>query len=83
MDAIWSNVAGAAVFAGLGVLLFVVAFVILDLLTPGLIMPFFKTGPFAWDGLIAYWIPAFVFGGWFYFMAYHMIKAINRQTPEG
>jgi len=35
MDAIWSNVAGAAVFAGLGVLLFVVAFIILDLLTPG------------------------------------------------
>lgn len=35
MDAIWTNVAGAAVFAGLGVLLFVVAFVILDLLTPG------------------------------------------------
>lgn len=35
MDAIWTNVAGAAVFAGLGVVLFVVAFVILDLLTPG------------------------------------------------
>lgn len=35
MDAIWTNVAGAAVFAGLGVLLFVVAFLILDLLTPG------------------------------------------------
>ena len=35
MEMIWTNVAGAAVFAGLGVLLFVVAFVILDLLTPG------------------------------------------------
>ncbi len=29
------NVTAAAVFAGLGVVLFVVAFVILDLLTPG------------------------------------------------
>jgi len=29
------NVTSAAVFAGLGVVLFVVAFIILDLLTPG------------------------------------------------
>ena len=35
MDAIWTNVASAAVFAGLGVALFVVAFFVLDLLTPG------------------------------------------------
>jgi putative membrane protein len=35
MDAIWTNVTTAAVFAGLGVLLFVVAFFILDMLTPG------------------------------------------------
>jgi len=35
MDMIWTNVTTAALFAGLGVLLFVVAFVILDLLTPG------------------------------------------------
>lgn len=35
MDAIWTNVASAAAFAGLGVLLFVVAFVVLDMLTPG------------------------------------------------
>ena len=35
MDAIWTNVASAAVFAGLGVVLFVVALFVLDLLTPG------------------------------------------------
>ena len=35
MDAIWTNVAGAAVFAGLGVVLFVVAFFIIDMMTPG------------------------------------------------
>jgi putative membrane protein len=35
MEAIWTNVAGAAVFAGLGVLLFAVAFLVIDLLTPG------------------------------------------------
>ena len=35
MDAIWTNVASAAVFAGLGVVLFVVAFFIMDAMTPG------------------------------------------------
>jgi uncharacterized membrane protein YjfL (UPF0719 family) len=35
MDILWNNAASAAVFAGLGVVLFVVAFVVLDLLTPG------------------------------------------------
>ncbi|MGV3710015.1 MAG: DUF350 domain-containing protein [Gemmatimonas sp.] len=34
-DVLMSNVGGAAVFAGLGVILFVIAFVIIDLLTPG------------------------------------------------
>lgn len=35
MDALMSNVLAAAIFAGLGVVLFVIAFLILDLLTPG------------------------------------------------
>lgn len=35
MEAIWTNVASAAVFAGLGVVLFAVAFLILDMMTPG------------------------------------------------
>lgn len=34
-DVLMSNVGSAAVFAGLGVVLFVLAFVIIDLLTPG------------------------------------------------
>lgn len=35
MDVLWQNVQSAAVFAFLGVALFIVAFLILDLLTPG------------------------------------------------
>ena len=35
MEAIWTNVASAAVFAGLGVVLFAVAFFIVDMMTPG------------------------------------------------
>jgi putative membrane protein len=34
-ESFWENVMAAAVFAGLGVVLFVIAFIILDLLTPG------------------------------------------------
>jgi putative membrane protein len=35
MDVLWQNVQSAAVFAALGVALFIVSFLILDLLTPG------------------------------------------------
>jgi putative membrane protein len=35
MDVLWQNVQSAAVFAFLGVALFIVAFLILDALTPG------------------------------------------------
>ena len=35
MSAIWTNVASAAVFAGLGVVLFAAAFFIIDMMTPG------------------------------------------------
>lgn len=35
MDLLMSNVGTAAVFAGLGVLLFIVVFVLIDMLTPG------------------------------------------------
>jgi hypothetical protein len=34
------------------------------LLTPGVVLLFFKTGPFAYHGVISYWIPLFTFGGW-------------------
>lgn len=35
MQVLMNNVAGAALFAGLGVLLFIVVFVVIDMLTPG------------------------------------------------
>lgn len=35
MDTLWANVLAASVFAGIGVVLFVVAFVLLDIMTPG------------------------------------------------
>jgi uncharacterized membrane protein YjfL (UPF0719 family) len=35
MEALWTNVASAAVFAGIGVVLFLAAFFVIDMLTPG------------------------------------------------
>lgn len=35
MDQLMNNVGSAAVFAGLGVLLFILVFVVIDMLTPG------------------------------------------------
>lgn len=38
-------------------------------LLPGDILLFFKTGPFAYHGVISFWIPLFGFGGWWIALA--------------
>lgn len=43
----------------------------------GLMVPLFKTGPFAWNGLFAYWLPLTVFGPWMLIMLW----AITRAGP--
>lgn len=43
---------------------------------------FFKTGPFAWDGLVGFWIPATVFGLWFGVMWWMTLRAVNREGAE-
>lgn len=40
---------------------------------------FFTTGPFAWNGLIAFWIPVPVFCGWFVLIFFLMRRALLRQ----
>jgi hypothetical protein len=52
------------------------------LFTPASLISFFKAGPFAWNGLVTYWIPATVFGLWFYVMAVYLIKAISEQARQ-
>lgn len=51
------------------------------LFVPAALMTFFKTGPFAWNGLLAFWLPLLAFAIWFNVMLVMLYKAIKRQ-PE-
>jgi hypothetical protein len=51
--------------------------------TPAIILPFFKTGPFAWNGVFVFWIPATVFGALFIVNTVWLMKAINAEAREG
>lgn len=43
---------------------------------------FFKDGPFAYDGLFSWWIPATDFFSWFMLITVFTMKAINRDDYE-
>ncbi len=42
----------------------------------GALVPFFQTGPFAWNGLIAYWLVASVFFVWILVMVWATARAV-------
>lgn len=50
------------------------------LLLPGLAVGLFKVGPFAWNGVLAFWVPAVVFAIWFNLMIVAMLGAIRRDA---
>lgn len=50
------------------------------LLLPGLAVGLFKVGPFAWNGALAFWLPAVVFAIWFNVMIWAMLDAIKRDV---
>ncbi|WP_443486898.1 hypothetical protein [Novosphingobium aerophilum] len=53
------------------------------LFLPGLAVGLFKSGPFAWNGVLAFWLPAVVFGIWFNVMIFAMLAAIKRGALAG
>jgi hypothetical protein len=52
------------------------------LLIPASAIPFFKTGPMAWDGILAFWIPVAVFVAWFVVMFWVMRQAVMRRPEQ-
>ena len=55
------------------------------LLLPGDVLLFFHTGPFAYHGLISYWVPLFTFGGWMGLSSFAALRAskIDAEDPAG
>jgi hypothetical protein len=45
----------------------------------GFAVPFFKTGPLAWDGLFVWWIPLTVLTAWVLVMAWVVLRAVSGQ----
>ena len=45
----------------------------------GTIAIYFFSGPFAWNGLIGFWIPAFTFCAWLFSLSYFYLKYANAQ----
>lgn len=52
------------------------------LLTPGILVIVFHTGPFAWNGIFAFWLPLTVLGTWFFVMTVPLLQAIKQQERE-
>ncbi|WP_010229128.1 MULTISPECIES: DUF4386 family protein [unclassified Pseudonocardia] len=51
---------------------------------PAFVLVFFTTGPFAWNGLLSFWLAAALFGGWFLVCGAMLIRAASRplrSTP--
>ena len=46
---------------------------------PGVAAMFARSGPFAWNGLLPYWIPFAFFGAWFIVMFFLLSAAIRQQ----
>lgn len=53
------------------------------LFVPAGLLTFFKTGPFAWDGLFVFWLPLVVFFAWYGVMFVLLCRAISQQAGAG
>ena len=45
----------------------------------GVLAMMFRTGPFAWNGAISFYLPLVMFAVWLVALVYCLVKAINRQ----
>lgn len=52
------------------------------LYSPAVLLYFFKTGPFAWNGLFSFWIPLSVFVVWMIVIIAMVMKTTNKLTAN-
>jgi hypothetical protein len=52
------------------------------LLSPAGLVPFFKHGPFAWNGAFAFWTPLTVFALWIAVMVVTLLRAVKQDELE-
>jgi hypothetical protein len=50
--------------------------------TPAIVLQFFKSGPFAWDGVFVFWLPAVVFGIQFVSNTVLLLKAVTYSAAS-
>ncbi|GAA5160163.1 hypothetical protein GCM10023321_42310 [Pseudonocardia eucalypti] len=48
--------------------------------TPGTFNMFFKSGPLAWDGVLAFWFPVLVFVSWLIINPLFLAKSVDRAS---
>jgi hypothetical protein len=53
---------------------------VLLLIVPGCLCVFFTAGPFAWNGLIAFWVVLSVFASWVLVMSKLLLDAVRHQV---
>lgn len=52
------------------------------LFVPGGLVPFFKTGPFAWNGLLSFWVAGSAFTLWYFVMPFMLMKATAHEARQ-
>ncbi|HEX4359551.1 MAG TPA: hypothetical protein VH141_18610 [Pseudonocardia sp.] len=52
------------------------------LFLPGLLVICFQGGPFAWNGVFAFWVPLSVFGAWYVVMTVALLRAVDQEERE-
>lgn len=56
------------------------AFWVAVVTVPALVAFFFRTGPFAWDGLFPFWLPFGIFGGWLFIVSIFLVRAPSLEN---
>jgi hypothetical protein len=52
------------------------------LYAPGMLIIFFKDGPFSWHGIVALWIPYIAYFGWIAVMSWALLAAVKETGDE-